>query len=591
MPTTNKVPELEDHYSDVLSNIATERSARTMLNDRWTEMWSLYRTEPLKLRSDEGWQSKLNDGRTFEIIETVASYIRDALFFSDNWVALEANEPELGDVVPLVSAYFRTALNKSNLRREFRVFIRQLLLLGFSGMACEWVEGKLQFTAIGATDLYIESNRRLDDKSYVFRDVWLNYATYASMIDSGSLQVPDDVSEEDFWNKYKSTYVDKEWQVQANDLGDVWNETLRLVEYWCPEEQKLMRFVDRECVGEEECKSCPWHVLVLYETPDNAYGLSLLDSSIGLILENNCIMNRRLDNMAISVDNMWLFIDDGVTNPDDIKSEPGKVLTVARPDVLTPLYPPPNNFQVTYQEAAVIDQKIDRNTGTGALISSGQYRSGERVTATEVNSVKDAGGNKLTDVYEHVETSFVVPLLECALELVRKHCRKSVVKLASARPGVYDYFQLLPEDFSHSYSVYLSASQSIINRDRNIRRLQEFMALVASVPQFAEFVDYANVYDDLLRKFGFDDPERYRKQAEPEQAPAPSSVTEALSQGMQEVAGAPGANAIADMAASGQLPQLMTSAGQASASGVGSELPPDVMQQMQLALNQPQQPM
>lgn len=587
MTTTDNILELDSEYSDVLTNISTERSARSLLNDRWQDMWSLYRTEPLKLRTDEGWQSKLNDGRVFEITETVASYIRDALFFSDNWVQLEANEPELGEIVPLASAYFRTCLNKSNLKREFRVFIRQLLLLGFSGMGVEWIDGELTFTTISANDLYIESNRRLDNNSYVFRDVWLNYATYTAMIDSGALEIPGDCTEEEFWDKYKNTYVDKEHVVRTDDIGDVWNESLRLVEYWCPVERKLIRFVDVHVVAEEKCERCPWHVLVLYETPDNAYGLSLMDSSIGLILENNCIMNRRLDNMAVSVDNMWLFIDDGVTNPDDIKSEPGKVITVARPDVLTPLYPPTNNFQVTYQESSIIDQRIDRNTGTGALISSGAYRSGERVTATEVNSVKDAGGNKLTDVYEHVETSFVIPLLESALYLVRKHVKKSVVKIASERPGVYDYFQLLPEDFSHSYSVFLSASQSIINRDRNIRRLQEFMALVASVPQFAEFVDYSNLYDDLLRKFGFDDPERYRKQAEPEQAPAPTSAVGGLAQGMQEIAGAPGANAVSAMGASGELASVMANIAQASPPGMTQEITPEVAQQQQLALNQP----
>ncbi len=586
--STSAKPYDETHeYADVLTAIDTERSARSMLNDRWQDLWSLYRTDPLKLRTDEGWQSKLNDGRVFEIVETVASYIRDALFFSDNWVQLEANEPELGEIVPLASAYFRTCLNKSNLKREFRVFIRQLLLLGFSGMTAEWIDGQLQFTSISANDLYIESNRRLDDNSYVFRDVWLNYASYASMVDSGTLEVPSDCTEEEFWDKYKSHYDDKTYAVQPSDVGDIWNESLRLTEYWCPVERKLLRFVDVHLVSEEECKRCPWHVLVLYELPDNAYGLSLMDSSIGLILENNCIMNRRLDNMAVSVDNMWLFIDDGVTNPDDIKSEPGKVLTVSRPDVLTPLYPPTNNFQVTYQESAIIDQRIDRNTGTGALISSGAYRSGERVTATEVNSVKDAGGNKLTDVYEHVETSFVIPLLETALLLVKKHAKPSVVKLASARPGVYDYFKLLPEDFSHSYSVFLSASQSIINRDRNIRRLQEFMALVASVPQFAEYVDYSNLYDDLLRKFGFDDPERYRKQEEPEQAPAPTSTTDALAQGAQAIGGAPSANAVASMAAQGTLPQLMTNMSQGSPAGLTQQLPPEVAQQQQLALNQP----
>lgn len=587
MNTLDKAYNEDHEYADVLCNMDTERSARTMLNSRWQDLWSLYRTDPLKLRTDEGWQSKLNDGRVFEIVETVASYIRDALFFSDNWVQLEANEPELGEVVPLASAYFRTCLNKSNLKREFRVFIRQLLLLGFSGMCVEWIDKKLVFTAISANDLYVESNRRLDENSYVFRDVWLNYSSYLSMVDSGDLVVPNDCTTEEFWDKYKSSYKAEPYAVQPSDVGDIWNDCLRLTEYWCPVEKELLRFVDVHLVGEEEAKVCPWHLLMLYEIPDNAYGLSLLDSSIGLILENNCIMNRRLDNMAVSVDNMWLFIDDGVTNPDDIKSEPGKVITVARPDVLTPLYPPTNNFQVTYQESAIIDQRIDRNTGTGALISSGQYRSGERVTATEVNSVKDAGGNKLTDVYEHVETSFVLPLLLSALDLVRKNVKPTVVKIASERPGVYDYFRLLPEDFRHSYSVFLSASQSIINRDRNIRRLQEFMALVASVPQFSEFVDYSNLYDDLLRKFGFDDPERYRKQAEPESAPSPSSPMDALSQGMAEVAGGQGANAVTEAAASGQLPQLLTSMSQGSPGGLSEEVPPEVQAQQQLAMNQP----
>jgi Bacteriophage head to tail connecting protein len=587
MLTSNKPYDETHEYADVLSTMDRERSARSVLSGRWKDLWSLYRTDPLKLRTDEGWQSKLNDGRVFEIVETVASYIRDALFFSDNWVQLEANEPELGEVVPLVSTYFRTCLNKSNLKREFRVFIRQLLLLGFSGMAIEYVDDKLVFTTISANDVYIESNRRLDDNSYAFRDVWLNYSSFVEQVESGTLELPDDYTLDEFWDKYKGTYTDRVYKVQPSDVGDVWNENVRLTEYWCPVERKLLKFVDVHLLAEEEATVCPWQLLVLYELPDNAYGLSILDSSIGLILENNCIMNRRLDNMALSVDNMWLFIDDGVTNPEDIKSEPGKVITAARPDVLTPLYPPTNNFQVTYQESAIIDQRIDRNTGTGALISSGQYRSGDRVTATEVNSVKDAGGNKLTDVYEYVENSFVLPLLNVALELVRKHVKAAVVKIASERPGVYDYFRMLPKDFSYSYSVFLSASQSIINRDRNIRRLQEFMALVAGVPQFAEFVDYSNLYDDLLRKFGFDDPERYRKQQEPEQAPPPVSPMDALSQGASELMGGTGANAVSAMAASGQLPQLLTNISQGSPGGLTDELPPEVAQQQQLALNQP----
>ncbi len=80
-------------YKYLLDNIGAERTGRTALNNRWIDLWSLYRTDPLKIATDEGWQSKLNDGKVFEIVETVASDIRSALFFSDNWVLLEATEP------------------------------------------------------------------------------------------------------------------------------------------------------------------------------------------------------------------------------------------------------------------------------------------------------------------------------------------------------------------------------------------------------------------------------------------------------------------------------------------------------------------
>lgn len=586
----------ENPYCDLVSNIALERQARTVLNERWLDLWSLYKTEPLKLRTDEGWQSRLNDGRVFEIVETVASYLRDALFFSENWVTLEAQEPELGELLSLTAAHYRTCLNRSNLKREFRVFVRQLLLLGFSGMSVEWRSGKLEFQTLSSYDLYVESSRRHDDNSFVFRDIWLNYAAYLDYVDSGLIEPPDDLTEGELWERYKTTTVDKTTSIRNSDTGETWNDCLRLTEYWCPVEHKLFRFVNDHCVSEEPAKVCPWFVVNLYELPDNAYGLGLLDSSIGLIVENNCIMNRRLDNMAVSVDNMWLFVDDGVTNPEEIKSEPGKVLTVARPDVLTPLYPPPNNFQITYQEAAFIDGKIERNTGTGALISSGAYRSGERVTATEVQSVKDAGGTKLTDIYEHIENVFVLPLLTYCLELLRKHAKKSVVKMASARPGVYDYYQLVPEDFKHNYSVVVSASQSIINRDRNIRRLQEFIALVGSVPQFQELVDFSNLYQDLLTKFGFDDPERYRKQAEEAPQATPSgggSVVEALVGGAAEATGG-GAqlqDALTSMAAGGKLPELLQGLNTGSPTS-GTEQPnPGEAAQMELALNQPQAPL
>jgi hypothetical protein len=578
-------------YKQMLDNISMEQSNRTTLNDRWIELWSLYKTLPLRLADEDGsWKSKLNDGRVFEVVETIASYLRSALFFSDSWFELEAREPEIGEIMPIVNAFFRDALNGSNFRREFRIHLRQLLLLGFSGMSVDYDDGELVFNTINSYDLYIESTRRFDRNSYSFKRSYLNKSLFLEMVDNGELDVDDP---EDFWEQQKAGFdTDRASWKALDDIAYTDADSVTLIEYWEPIDKRLYKFVEDTCVGEEELDCCPWLITSIYELPNSAYGLSQIDSSIGLMLENNCIMNRRLDNMALSVDNMWLFIDDGVTNPDDIKSSPGKVIPVSRPDVLTPLYPPPNNFQVTYEESSLIDQRIDKNTGTGALISSGQYRSGDRVTAQEINAVKDAGGNRLTDLYEHLESDFIIPMLRWCLELCRKNKVKAVVKLASSESGIYDYFRMLPKDLEHDYSIRVRASQSVINRDRNIRKVQEFLAIVNSVPQFAEFVDYKNLYTDVLYKFGFDDPERYMVKQEPEAPAAPSSPSSPLDALMQEAGaagGAPTQQALAGAAASGSLNPMLNEVATGKTSAVPTLEAEDPMQaqQQMLAMQQP----
>lgn len=580
MLTTSK-----DDYKDIIDNIESERTSRTAVNSRWLHLWSLYKTEPLQVANDDGWQSKLNDGRVFEIVETVASYLRSALFFSDSWVSLEAQEPELGEILPLVNAYFRNCVNQSNLKREFRIFIRQLLLLGFSGMCLEYDGEKPTFETINSYDLYIESGRRLDDNSFCFKDTYLNYAAFADYAESGLIEV-EDVNEA--WDEWKGSYnSDRSLISLDNETNAHWSEVVRLTEYWCPWSRRVYRMVNDECVSEADATERPWIIATIYELPDASYGLGLLDSSLGLILENNCIMNRRLDNMAISVDNMWMFIDDGVTNPDDITSAPGKVISVASADTLQPLYPPTNNFNVTYNESSLIDQRIEKNTGTGALISSGQYRSGERVTAEEINAVKEAGGTRLTDLYEHIESTFIIPLLRQTLEVLRQHKKKAVVKLSSEDGKMSDYFQMLPKDLTHNYSIVINASQSIINRDRNIRRIQEFLSIVNSVPQFAEMINYQNLYIDMLTKFGFDDPMRYvveQTEEEPTEAPAePQSAIQAATEGVSDIGGAPMGMAMAELAAEGSLPGMANEI----AGNPQADADPTLQQEQQLALQQP----
>lgn len=575
---------MDNEYNRIPSIVQDEKQARETLTAKWLELWGLYKTRPIKVAQDDGWQHKLNDGRIFELIETVGSYIRNALFFSDRWVNLEANEPNLGEILPLVNTYFVDTLNASNLKREFRVFLTQLLLTGFSGLLPYWDSELdcLGFKTINCYDLFIESGQRYDNKtSYSFRTVELNFTEFCNWIDEGLIEADTDNYEE-AWKTYANS--NEERQAELYNLRDTIpvnsRDSVICIEYFCPHEKTLYRYINDTCVYEAEAEECPWLIGLLFETPEDAYALSLVDSSIGLILANNILHNRRLDNIALSIDNMWLMVDDGVINPSDVKSEPGKVIPVARPDTLTPLQPPANNFNVTYQEQQVLDSKIDRNIGTGAMISANAYRKGERVTAEEIKSVKDAGGNRLTDIYEHIESTFIIPLLKRCYKLLQENTSKrKVVKLASDRPNVYEYFELLPKDLSHDYRVKVTGTQSVINRDRNVNLITEFIQLAISVPQFAQLTDWNNVYFDLLTKFGFDDPSRYILQQQPqaEEPSQPQSPLQQMAAKAQEIGGQPMATAFQQTAMAGKAPELAASYAGLSPDTIEGSLPQEQM--------------
>jgi hypothetical protein len=550
--------------NQVISSIVSqERQARSALNAKWLELWNLYKTKPLRVQHDAGWHSKLNDGRVFEIIETVGAYFRNALFFSDYWVELESREPGLAEITPLASAYFRDSLNASNFYRELRVATTQLLLLGFSAMRVFWDDG-LKFEALNALNLYIESSRRYDPKfSYVFREHLLNKAEFLEWVAAKWLNKLEAEDAEAAFAKLATTKPTSNLLSLQSPTTN-FHEFVEIIEFYDPIEGSLYRCVDDKVLHEEDGLDYPpWHVAVLFETPEDAYGVSIIDSSLGLVLENNILMNRRLDNIAVSIDNMWLFVDDGVTDPASIKTEPGKVITVARPDAVLPLRPPANNFNITYNEAAVLDAKIDRNIGAGAMISANTYRSGERVTAQEIQAVKEAGGNRITDVYELFEKNFVLPLLHQAYAVLRQHTKSAqVVKRKSNKPGINDYFKILPSDLRKDFSVRITATQSLLNRDRKIKTMTDFLSIVASVPQFNNLVDWQAMFADLLLNFGFDDPTRYVLKQEPatnSPQPKPSSALEELNQELTNIGGPAYSLALKEAIAAGKLPDAIRS--------------------------------
>lgn len=599
---------ITEETSHIRSIVYQEKMVRQATTTKWLELWSMYKTRPIVVAQDDGWQAKLNDGRIFELVETVGGYIRNALFFSDKWARLEATEPGLAEIVPLVNTYFLDCLNSSNLKREFRVFLTQLLLTGFSSMSLWWCddEDNIKFKCLNSYDVHVESSQRYDPlTSYTFHEIPLNFAEFSDWVEDGLLDLGN-VSVEDAWEHYGK--ADEIRQAQLYNLRDVAplpaKDYVTVVEFYSPAEGCLYRCIDNDCLYTEEVDECPWLIGLLFETPEESYPLSIIDSSVGLILANNILHNKRLDNMALSIDNMWLFVDDGVTNPADIVTAPGKVIPVGRPDTLTPMRPPANNFNVTYEEAEVLDTKIDKNIGVGAMISANTYRNGERVTAQEIQAVKNAGGNRLDDIYEHIEANFIIPLLKRAYKLIQANTQKQkIIKQVGETQDSYHYFKMLPSDLKHDYRISVTATQNVIDRDRNISYIQDFLTLVTKIPQFQALINWQNLYTDLLTKFGFDDPSRYIVKANPQQsvpgdpnanpnqpqlsAPPGQSTIQQMAQQAEHIGGKPMKHAFAAKVGAGQAPNVAMNMQGVSPTDQ-AQLTPQQLALAQQAMMQPQ---
>jgi hypothetical protein len=266
----------------------------------------------------------------------------------------------------------------------------------------------------------------------------------------------------------------------------------------------------------------PFVVATCIPSGDSPYGLGIAEVGLGLFQEMNIVTNQRLDNLELSTDTMWMLLDDSI-DINEIYTRPGKVIKGSMANALEPIQKD-KSFTIGYQEAQVIEQRIDKVCGTGAFIGVGQGRNGDRVTAQEIEAQRDAGGNRQSGVHKHLEAT----ALTCALNKVYRNIQQfvekdEVVRVAGNVTGMYLYIQVGLQELNNDFMVHPMGASHIIDQQQELDKRMQFVETVTKIPQFAELLDYEALLTDLAQKFGYEDVTRYIKPAPkpvaPEQAP------------------------------------------------------------------------
>jgi hypothetical protein len=576
-------PATEFLAQAVLGLYETYRNARTNRETVWLESWATYfgtpeaeeflRQRVARLVGDvnDDWRHRIASGKGYEIIETINAYLQTAFFPSSDWFdVVPAEDPELADVAKATKRFVSKKLREAQFTSYWETYIRQLLVTGFSVLALPWEtrlvtrkrriekedeEGNKTYPAIeeevpeydnislevlDSFDCFLDPSARDINRANFIRVMRQEKATVMRKIATKEYDRLNPAS-------VVATSVNGRTKMQSERvsrfLGMEYDpkELVDVLEFWgdITVEDVTYHDVVITVVGSNLARvepnpywgGRPFIIGTAIPVPGRPYGLSPLEPVLGMIHQLNVLSNQRLDNLELLVDTMWGYVPDGVTDPADMVTEPGKIIPMATPGNVFPLQRDGNGVYVSYQETNLLEINIDKTVGVGAYIGTQQGRKGERVTAQEIQAVRDAGGNRLSSIHGHIENTQLHAMLVKTMMMCRQYVTYDEVIRYPGQRGEQIYAHFGPRELMFDYEIMPVGAEYIANKERQLQQVVDFVNLVSQVPQWTESIDWEELLRMASRRFGFsEDIDKFLKQPVP-QAPAQEMAPQAMPQG------------------------------------------------------------
>jgi hypothetical protein len=576
---------------------------------------------------ETGWRHQLSGAKAYEAVETIVGYLMAATFPNRDWFGVEPMSPHTDDnlhLSRLLKKHVTNKLDESGFKSEWAIFLRQLVVTGTSVVALPWrtesemthyyeemaplVEGEDPTYAVRDSvydtydapgievldvfDCYIDPSTNDPNKSAFIRKLIISKGELIDAAKDGTYDItPKEVIDaKSTQDGGLDTSSSRQNQLKTFEglQTQAWapTELVELIEYWGdlydPETGEcdgnvVVTLLGSDVIGYQKSPfwcGKPFIIGTYSRTGHSPYGFGGIQPVLGLLHQLDIITNQRLDNLELAINNMWTLKSDGVLQPDEVYTEPGRVFQVGDHSDLQPLASQSQAWAVTYQEAGLLEATVDKSFGTGNYISSNQQRSGERVTATEVAAVRDAGGNRLSTVHKHIEETALIPFLGKVFAMIQQHTTSPVtVRVAGDGADEYGYWQLDPTDFSIPVKLRPIGSDNIIERKAYVQARLEFVQAVSALPDVAAKLNMDMFLTDLLTHWGFDEPERYLKKEQPPEDTAVKAVTPSPTTG----------NPLQDALQSGEVPNVgMANALQQQVSADGGQ---EMMNQLMSGTN------
>lgn len=564
--TTGKVDEAKvklEGLGMVLGHkFDTFSRARTVKEEVWLESWANYLGSPESvhyLRSrvarivgnvNSDWRHHVSTAKGYEIIETVNAYLMGAFFPNRDWFEIIPTLPGMAPVAGDVKKLIMQKMHDAKFKSKWEMYTRQALITGFSAIALPWRRKTKDVTkrvrnetkdAAGATvvsydpmtveeliynsvdievldcfDVYLDpiADANQNDAD-LFRVLRKSKGEVMRCIDSGVYPHLDKAIVAAHGQDLSVGSRNKKKAVaQFAGIDYDPKDMVELHEFWgtvvCSDleyNDVVITILGNNVARAEKnpyWRGRPIIVGTPVPLPNQVYGLGLLEPVLGMLQQLTILTNQRLDNQELTIDSTWMMVNDGVTDPDEVYMAPGHVITVGDMSSIQPV-PKPHDFQVTYNESTLLEQTIDQAVGTGAYIGTQQGRSGERVTATEIQAVRDAGGNRLSSLHAHMEDTQLLPLVERVVFFMQQFVsQEEILRVQGADSQSFDYVMVGPEEINQPWKVSVIGADYIVNKQESLQKVVDFVNLTAQFEQWSSLVNWESLLRLTVKKFGFD---------------------------------------------------------------------------------------
>ena len=548
----------EDLGHHLWRNFRTACDARTSSERLWDEVYNLYHADVADMQSNKvagrmttgdqlDWHHRINTGKTFEVVETLVAYLVGATFPSDDWFDVKCMYPDRGPQARLVKALAKHKLDDAQVRLRYNDIVRNWILygvttarVGWSSLTTRKVHRTFDETGSFTDTLVNVDAARFDISVMSPHDVWLDPG--AKIMEGGTFarlrlshhELADlvdkkyyDISEQDLKDYTNVTMGNPDY---TKDGDGKTCDTYELIEYYGPTLYRGVEFTHVHAVwmnkrlvrltdSEYWCGN-PYVSAVMLPSRDSIYGMSVLHPNLGGLHILNVLTNARLDNLVLAINTMFEAVEDGILDIENIRSEPGRIHRVASKGNITPMVIDVSGAMVTYQEGQFQEAAIDKNIATGPMIGASQGRAGERVTATEIQGVKDAGGNRLTSVHSRLEDGFTYHFLSHAFTTLQQYyITPEVISVFDPAQDALAYYQVEGDILQEPYLFTPVGATYVVESARQMNDLLQLLDISGRVPQMAQLLDYKAIMADILKQMRFQQPDRYLRAETAEAAP------------------------------------------------------------------------